>query len=165
MIEKRAKTSVLFVCMGNICRSPTAEAMLIKKIKDNNLETLITVDSCGTHGYHVGGLPDARAIAAGASRGLALGELRARQIEPADFHRFDYVLAMDRDNLRELEKVRPIDSAARLIGLLSYSLRYKNQDVPDPYYGGDAGFEHVLDMLDEATDQLLAMLQEGNTLG
>lgn len=154
----RMPLRVLCVCMGNICRSPTAEAMLKKKIKNNNLEELITVDSCGTHGYHIGKRPDRRAIAAGLQRGLHLAGLRARELTPEDFERFDYILAMDDANLQDLLASAPPSPAAEVSKLLAYSKRFPAADVPDPYYGDADGFETVLDMLDDATDGLLEVL-------
>jgi len=108
------------------------------------------IDSAGTHGYHVGAAPDQRAIAAAAARGVPLEELRARQVMPADFERFDYVLAMDDENLKALNALGAEGGKARVERVLNYSQRYHGAAVPDPYYGGDDGFERVLDMLDDA---------------
>lgn len=150
--------SVLFVCMGNICRSPTAEGVFRKLLADNAPDLLVEIDSAGTHAYHVGEKPDERAIAAARERGIDLSPQRARRVEVADFDRFDYILAMDADNLRRLEEMQPAGSKATVRLLLDYSRRDPGGAVPDPYYGGASGFERVLDLLEEANQALLEHL-------
>ncbi|MEE4174436.1 MAG: low molecular weight protein-tyrosine-phosphatase [Xanthomonadales bacterium] len=152
--------TILFVCMGNICRSPTAEGYLRHHLAAAGALDRFTVDSAGTHAYHVGNPPDARATATAASRGIDLTGLRARQVAPGDYARFDLILAADEDNLRILQSRSP-GQGARLELMLSTSPRFGEiREVPDPYYGGQDGFEFMCDLLDEAThhlaDQLLA---------
>ena len=150
-----SKTKVLFVCMGNICRSPTAEGVFRDKIKKAGLAASVQTDSAGTHGYHVGNPPDARAQEAARGRGYDLSDLRGREVCERDFEAFDYVLAMDKDNLAILQKKCPAPFQHKVRRLLSFSRRYPNLDVPDPYYGGRAGFDLVLDMVEDAADGLI----------
>lgn len=145
---------VLFVCLGNICRSPTAEGMFRRHLDEAGLAGRVEVDSCGIGPWHVGKSPDARAQAAAASRGLDLSGLRARQLDDGDFARFDYLLAMDHDNLAALEARRPADSAAH-VGLFLAFAGLPDRAVPDPYYGGDDGFEQVLDLVESASRGLV----------
>ena len=149
---------VLMVCLGNICRSPTAEAMLRKKVHAAGLDGRIEVDSAGTADYHVDSPPDRRAIAHGERRGLALKHLRGRQVSRADFDRFDLILAMDGDNLADLERIRPPGSRAKVALLMSYAPQAGSREVPDPYAGGAEGFERVLDLVDSAADALVVAL-------
>lgn len=150
-------TRVLFVCMGNICRSPTAEGYFRHHLAQSDLAHRIVTDSAGTHGYHVGNPPDARAMAAAARRGVDLSDLRARRVRPEDFETFDLLLAMDEDNLRHLRAMDP--GGGRVELMLRYSTRYPDvRAVPDPYYGGEDGFEFMCDLLDDATAGLLAHL-------
>jgi protein-tyrosine phosphatase len=150
---------VLFVCTGNICRSPTAEGVFRKFVIDAGLSELVLADSAGTHGYHVDEPPDPRAQAAAAQRGYDLSGLRARRVERQDFHRFDWVLAMDRDNHSILARMAPPSSAHRLRMMMSYAQRFRADEVPDPYYGGPQGFDLVLDMLEDASQGLLETLR------
>jgi protein-tyrosine phosphatase len=150
---------VLLVCMGNLCRSPTAEGVLRQKLAQAGLARLIEVDSAGTHGYHVGNPPDPRAQRHAAQRGYDLSKLRARRVREEDFERFDLVLAMDDDNLSELEALRRPESPAE-VGLLMDHCSGRGRTVPDPYYGDAAGFERVLDDVEAACDGLLAHLRE-----
>lgn len=158
--ERDARVSVLFVCTGNICRSPTAEAVFRKLVEDAGMGQRILADSAGTHGYHVGEPPDPRAQAAGAARGYDLSGLRARKIERADFDRFDLIVAMDQDHQAILSRVAPPPGRGRLRLMMSYSHRFRERDVPDPYYGGSQDFERVLDMLEDATRGLLDSLRK-----
>jgi protein-tyrosine phosphatase len=151
-----AQVAVLMVCTGNICRSPTAEGVLAAMAARRGLG--LRVDSAGTHDYHVGEPPDARAIRHAKRRGYDLSAQRARQVRDADFHEFDLILAMDRGHLRELEDVAPRGAKAKLSLFLSVSVEHEGRDVPDPYYGGDAGFEAVLDMVEEACGRWLDQL-------
>ena len=153
---KRVVVKVLFVCLGNICRSPMAEGAFRAKVAAAGLRDAIEIDSAGTGAWHVGEPPDARAEAAAAQRGYALGHLRARQVGAADFTRFDYLLAMDRSNLDELVRLAPARAAARLSLFLDFAPQLPIREVPDPYFGGDQGFEAVLDMIEAASDGLLA---------
>lgn len=146
---------VLFVCMGNICRSPTAEVVFRAQVKRCNLDQHIQIDSAGTHDYHIDAPPDLRAQRAAQQRGYDMSALRGRQVEVADFERFDYVLAMDHANLSILKSLCPATRQERLGLLLAYTSQHEEREVPDPYYGGEAGFEHVLDMVEDAATGLL----------
>ena len=146
---------MLFVCMGNICRSPTAEGVFRHLLEQQGMTGQVMTDSAGTHDYHIGAPPDLRAQAAAARRGYDLSTLRARQVTPADFERFDYVLAMDEANLRELLPLCPDASRDRLRLFLEFAGEVERRDVPDPYYGGEQGFEHVLDLVENAARGLL----------
>lgn len=145
---------ILFVCMGNICRSPTAEGILRAKLDAAGLAEAVELDSAGTGDWHVGKAPDARAIQAAAGRGYDIGDLRARQVAKDDFQRFDLILAMDQDNLAWLEQLRPGAGTVPELFLARQGLAV--DEVPDPYYGGAAGFERVLDLLESACDGLVA---------
>lgn len=150
----------MFVCMGNICRSPTAEAVFRKLVASSGLEHQIRIDSAGTHAYHIGLPPDSRAISAGAGRGYDLSGLRARQIVVGDFSEFDYVLAMDADNLSLLREIAPLPLREKPQLLLYYSTHYSGAEVPDPYYGGSRGFELVLDMSEDGAKGLLEHIRK-----
>ena len=149
---------VLFVCLGNICRSPTAEAVLRQRLQLAGLAERIQVDSAGTGDWHTGRAPDPRTQEAAKRRGYDLSHLRARQVSQADFSRFDLLLAMDKANLRDLQQLRPAQGHAELdLYLRRYQLPL--DEVPDPYYGGAQGFELVLDLLEQASDALLLELK------
>jgi protein-tyrosine phosphatase len=150
---------VLMVCMGNICRSPTAEGVLRHKLERAGLAEVVLVDSAGTYGGHVGDPPDPRAQRHAKARGVDLSKLRARRVTEADFHRFDLIVAMDEDNLAALQQLRPVDTPEPV--LLTGFVRRPDapREVPDPYYGGPEGFGVVLDLVDEACEGLLAHLQ------
>jgi protein-tyrosine phosphatase len=152
------KIRVLMVCLGNICRSPTAEAMLRRKVREAGLADRIEVDSAGTAGYHVGSPPDGRAIAHGERRGLKMKALRGRKVSREDFDRFDFILAMDEENLADLESIRPPAARARLALLMSYAPHAGSKVVPDPYYGSADGFERVLDLVESACEGFLGSL-------
>ena len=150
---------VLFVCLGNICRSPTAEGVFRHYVEQAGLSEHVTIDSAGTSDWHIGKTPDPRTIAAAAQRGYDVSTLRGRQATEQDFAEFDLILAMDNSNLANLEALRPANSRAELDLLLQrYAL--PRSEVPDPYYGGEQGFEDVLDLLENASQALLAELQE-----
>lgn len=152
-------TKVLFVCLGNICRSPTAHAVFESLVRNEALEGQIEVDSAGTGDWHIGHAPDKRASAAAAQRGYDMSTLRARQFCAEDFERFDYILAMDENNLADMQALAPASHRAQVKLFLDYSARFSEREVPDPYYGGDAGFEHVLDLVEDASRGLLRALQ------
>jgi low molecular weight protein-tyrosine phosphatase len=151
---------ILFVCLGNICRSPTAEAVLRELAAREAPELTLEVDSAGTAEYHVGQPPDPRTRAAAARRGYDLSALRARTVESSDFERFDLILAMDRDNLQALRRRAPPHAHERLRLFLEFSPDAAPEDVPDPYYGGPNGFEEVLDLVEAATRGLLKHLRQ-----
>lgn len=139
---------VLFVCTGNICRSPTAEGVFRALVEAEGLAGRIATDSAGTHGYHVGEAPDGRSAAAALRRGVDLSDLRARKVRPGDFSDFDLVLAMDRGHADILRRQCPPDLAGRVRLFLDFAPDLGIKDVPDPYYGGGDGFERVLDMVE-----------------
>ena len=153
-------TRILFVCTGNICRSPTAEGVFRHLAAVESLHEQIAVDSAGTHAYHVGEPPDRRSVAVAAQRGYDLGELRARKITADDFVEFDYLLAMDRDHLSILEQSAPAAHQGTIAMFLDYSSKHRGAEVPDPYYGGEQGFEFVLDMIEDASAGLLADIKK-----
>lgn len=145
---------VLFVCLGNICRSPTAEGVFRHYVEQAGLSDRISIDSAGTSDWHLGKTPDPRTQAAAALRGYDLSTLRGRQAMPADFHEFDLILAMDNSNLSNLQAIQPADGSAEL-ALYLPRFGISPDEVPDPYYGGEDGFELVLDMLEQASQVLL----------
>jgi protein-tyrosine phosphatase len=150
---------VLFVCLGNICRSPAAESVMRTLAARAAPHVALTVDSAGTAAYHVGEPPDRRMCAAAARRGYDLSGLRARSVEPQDFEIFDLILAMDRQNLRTLEQRAPATARARLGLFLAYAPDVGFSEVPDPYYGGENGFEQVLDLIETAARGSCAALK------
>lgn len=152
-------TRILFVCMGNICRSPTAEGVSRNIIINSGMDEFIKVDSAGTHGYHIGEPPDLRTCEAALRRGIDLSNLRARKVVPLDFEHFDLLLAMDRDNLELLKRGARPEYHAKLGLFMSYASRFDTDEVPDPYYGGEQGFELVLDMAEDAGRGLIETLQ------
>jgi protein-tyrosine phosphatase len=157
---------LLFVCMGNICRSPTAEGVMRSLLREQGLEDVVEVDSAGTGDWHTGWPPDARATAAARSRGITL-EGAARVVAPRDFEDYDLILAADRRNLRDLRMAAPPQARARIHLLREFdpaSAGAPDLDVPDPYYGGDDGFEHVLDLVDAACRGLLDALRADGRL-
>lgn len=146
---------LLFVCLGNICRSPTADAITRQLIASRNLGNLLECDSAGTGDWHIGLPADQRAVAAAAKRGYDLTPLRARQLCVDDFYQFDHILVMDNNNLKNALSLQPTDSKAEVSLLLDYLPEQPVREVPDPYYGAGDGFETVLDLLEQAIDQLL----------
>ena len=153
---------ILFVCLGNICRSPAAEGIFNQKIKERDLENFFVVDSAGTGNWHVGNLPDQRMRSTALSRGIELNS-RSRQIEENDLYEFDQILVMDKDNLNAVKSLtkdqkNPVNSKIKLI--LNYSKNSQLDEVPDPYYGGQNGFEKVIDLLDDAMDGLIDSLMD-----
>ena len=152
---------ILFVCMGNICRSPTAEAVFRHCVSVAGLDKVVHCDSAGTHDYHIGEPPDARSIAAAKRRGYDMTALRARQVSSDDFSNFDYVLAMDRQNFRFLQRLQPRDAPAKLMLYGDLHAEFCGHDVPDPYYGGTDGFERVLDMTELVSASFLARIRSG----
>ena len=147
--------SVLFVCMGNICRSPTAQGVFEQLIQRQQLTQRIQVGSAGTHAYHIGEPPDSRSQAAALARGIDLSVQRARRIEAMDFESFDYILAMDQANLRDLLRQAKPPAHERIHLFMRFASRWNTDEVPDPYYGGSHGFERVLDMAEDAAEGLL----------
>jgi protein-tyrosine phosphatase len=154
-----AARRILFVCMGNICRSPTAEGVLRKRLAEHAPELDVQIDSAGTHGYHTGARPDPRACKAAERRGVDLKPLRARRVTAQDFEHFELVLAMDEQNRQFLLDACPAEYRSRVRLLLEFAPHLGRREVPDPYYGGSTGFEHVLDLVEEAAEGLLDHLR------
>ena len=156
-------TRVLFVCLGNICRSPTAHAMFEHLVQEAGLSSRIEVDSAGTGDWHIGHPPDKRATATAKARGIDMTHLRARQFCREDFLEFDYVLAMDNSNLSDMRALEPAEHQAHVGLFLDFASRFSEREVPDPYYGGDDGFEHVFDLVEDASRGLLKKIQEASS--
>ena len=151
---------ILFVCMGNICRSPSAEGILLKKVQERGLENNFLIDSCGTHGYHEGQGPDQRSIEAALTRGVDIRNQISRLVVNSDFENFDYIISMDHRNVDSLKQISNSKYHHKLSLFLDYTDDSKYIEVPDPYYGGDDGFELVLDLLDRAAEGLIRHLVE-----
>lgn len=162
-LQGNIRISVLFVCMGNICRSPTAEAVFRHQVKAAGFEKEIYIDSAGTHDFHTGEPPDERAQRAAVRRGYDTRELRARRIRETDFEDFHYILAMDKGNLVILQKECPPQYSHKLGLLMQYGKRFTEgvKEVPDPYFGGHQGFEQVLNMVEDAGQGLLDRIRNG----
>ena len=155
--------NVLFVCMGNICRSPSAEGYFRHIVENAGLAEQIKTDSAGTHAYHIGSPPDTRAQASASKRGIDLSDLRGRKVENKDFKNFDYVIAMDNSNHTDLQDVAN-GNPDNLYMFLKFAENFSEKEVPDPYYGGDQGFEHVFDLIEDASIGLLNDIREKHGL-
>ena len=153
-----APYKLLFLCTGNICRSPTADAIFRHKIQERALEGRVECDSAGTHGYHIGNPPDNRSMSTASEKGVDMSELRARRIEQSDFYDFDLILAMDDGHMRHLQEIAPADRTANLAMFLDFTSGVPDKNVPDPYYGAHSGFEHVFDLIDRGVDGLFEYL-------
>jgi len=151
---------VLFVCLGNICRSPTAHGVFRQMVENAGLADQVSVDSAGTAAWHIGKSPDQRSARHAALRGYDLSPLRARQAVADDFYQFDYVLAMDKENLLNLQQICPAAPVEPRLLLADFAQSFNQLEVPDPYYGGDAGFEQVLDLVEDACQGLLADIRK-----
>lgn len=154
------KLGILFVCLGNICRSPTAEGVFASKVEAAGLSEQLHLDSCGTQNYHPGKPPDGRSTVVAAQRGYRLDQLRARVLRPKDFEDFDYILAMDKSNLRDVLAICPSESRAKVRLFLSFAPGLGEQEVPDPYFGDGSGFDTVLDLIEVASDGLIQHLRD-----
>ncbi|MEB3206939.1 MAG: low molecular weight protein-tyrosine-phosphatase [Vampirovibrionales bacterium] len=152
--------SVLFVCMGNICRSPLAEGLFYERIKALDLLHCVEIDSAGTHDYHVGRPPDTRAREAAKRHGFSIDDQRCRQVDDDDFERFDIILAMDNQNLALLQSMCPPARHHKLYRMMSFAQQRPETEVPDPYFGGHEGFDHVVALLQEATEGLYQHIQK-----
>lgn len=152
-------TRILLVCLGNICRSPLAQGVLEQRLRLSGLFHRVRADSAGTQGYHLGESPDPRAVEAAARRGYDISGQRARRVRDGDFQSFDYILAMDQDNLQQLTARCPAAEVGRLRLLMDFAPGPDRQDVPDPYYGGEDGFERALDLIEAAVDGLILELK------
>jgi protein-tyrosine phosphatase len=158
------KVKVLFVCMGNICRSPTAEGVFANLLEERALENSFIIDSAGTHAYHVGEAPDFRAQKAALGRGVQLDHLRARKVVMGDFEDFDFLLVMDDENYATLSKACPDVHKSKIKYFLDYAPHLGTRIVPDPYYGGKYGFERVLDLIEEASVGFISDLQKNGVI-
>ena len=156
-MNKKKIKSVLFICTGNICRSPTAEGIFRKRVEELGLD--VVVDSAGTHGYHVGDAPDPRSIKAAAKRGYDISKLRGRKLSSEDFARFDFVVALDDEHMRLMRRNCPPELQHKLHDMMRFAAKAGHLEVPDPYYGPAEGFELVLDLLEEAIEGLLKEIQ------
>lgn len=162
MADPIQPVQVLFVCLGNICRSPIAEGVFRQRVQQVGLSARINADSAGTADYHIGGPPDKRSQSICAAHGISIADLRGRQVHPGDFQRFDYILAMDRNNLLNLQRIQAAGSRARLALLMDYaSGPQQGWDVPDPYYGDMTDFQQVLEMVQQGVNGLLRKIMMG----
>ena len=159
-----ARYRIVFVCMGNICRSPTAHGVMRQRLAETGLDRVVAVDSAGTHSYHIGAAPDARSRQHARARGYDLDDLRARRIDAVDFAQADLLLAMDWDNLALLEHACPAEHRHKLRRLAEFFQRHDSPVVPDPYEGGAAGFEHVLDLVEDGCEGLLQHLGQARVI-
>lgn len=151
---------VLFVCTGNICRSPTAAGAFRHVVRNAGLQNRVLIDSAGTHGYHIGEAPDHRAITVAQTRGIDISDLRARQFTREDFDLFDLILAMDEGHFKHIQRMMPANARAETGLFLDFLPDAGRRDVPDPYYGGTKDFEYVLDLVERGSNQLLEVLQK-----
>ncbi len=149
------KVKVLFVCLGNICRSPTAEGVFTHLVKQKGHEDLLEIDSAGTHAYHIGVSPDQRSQEAAKRRGVELGHLRGRKANSEDLDYYDYVIAMDHENYDNLQEISTESNRHKIKMFMSFATNADHDEVPDPYYGGEKGFERVLDLVENASKGLL----------
>ena len=156
----RNKVAILFVCMGNICRSPTAHGVFRALVESEGLSDRITIDSAGTHAYHVGSSPDRRAQATARERGIDLSDLLARRVEVEDFDSFDYVIVMDQDNYISLSEICPDRHLDKIQLFMDFASHMRTREVPDPYYGGASGFERVFDLVEAASQGLLQEIRQ-----
>lgn len=156
--------NILFICMGNICRSPAAEGFFTRHLQDSPFQDMVSVDSAATHSYHIGHAPDRRAIETGNTFDVPIAHLRARRIKPSDFHDFDLIIAMDHNNLADLQAIQPPGSPAKLKLMMASHPEYHEgahgDEVPDPYYGGLDGFVYMFELLEPATAGLLKEVEE-----
>jgi len=158
------KTKILFVCMGNICRSPTAQGVFQSLVKAGNLQEFVVCDSAGTHDFHVGEAPDQRAVNAATKRGYDLTETRARKIQLPDFSEYDYILAMDWENLALLQRMCPRGLQHKLQLLMRFATEFEAATINDPYHGGPQGFEQALDYIEDACNGLMEVVRRRATM-
>ncbi|GKT11182.1 MAG: protein-tyrosine phosphatase [Thiomicrorhabdus sp.] len=156
------KVSVLFVCLGNICRSPTAHGIFRNMVREAGLEAEIEIDSAGTAAFHIGKSPDERSTLVAKQRGIEMADLRARQVDLGDFYQYDYVLAMDESNYANLKDIALPEHYDRLQMFLNYTSEFPETEVPDPYYGGAKGFDHVFDLVSSASEGLLKHIKKNH---
>ncbi len=151
--------NILFVCMGNICRSPSAEGFFATALQKSSVKEQVSIDSAGTHGYHIGQTPDSRAVETALNFGVDISQLRARKVGISDFDNYDLIIAMDRNNFEDLQRIRPAGSKASLEMMMQYHPETRPEEVPDPYYGGMDGFNYMCQLLESATLGLLASVE------
>ena len=151
--------NILFVCMGNICRSPSAEGLFARALEQSKHRELVSIDSAGTHSYHIGHAPDNRAVTTAAEFGVDIANLRARKVNASDFHRFDMIIAMDHSNYADLQSIQPPDASASLEMMMKFHPEASPGEVPDPYYGGMEGFTYMCELLEAAAAGLLAEVE------
>ena len=151
--------NILFVCMGNICRSPSAEGFFATALQKSGFREQVSIDSAGTHGYHIGQAPDSRAVATALNFGVDISHLRARKVGAKDFDDYDLIIAMDRNNFEDLQRIRPAGSRASLQMMMQYHPEARPEEVPDPYYGGMDGFTYMCNLLEAATRGLLECIE------
>ncbi len=163
LANKKKQINVVFVCMGNICRSPTAEGVFQALVDERDLSHVIGVDSAGTHSYHIGNPPDQRSQSTALRNGVDLTKLRGRKLLPQDLNDFDYVIGMDKNNIADILSTKPDEYMAKVSLMLEYSDKYKEIEVPDPYYGND-GFDLVFDMIKDASAGLLRHIRNQHGL-
>lgn len=162
--EQEKKYKLLFVCLGNICRSPAAEEIMRQIVKHDGAETRYTIDSAGLYGGHAGSLPDARMRAHAARRGYLL-EHKSRKVQERDFEKFDYIFAMDDTNYDALRHMAPtVETTQKVLRMSDYMQHYLADSIPDPYYGGASGFENVLNLLEDACEGVYKKLKNGDEL-
>ena len=152
--------NILFVCMGNICRSPSAEGFFARALEQSAHKDQVLCDSAGTHSYHVGHAPDSRAVDTATNFGVDIAHLRASKVSVSDFHNYDLIVAMDRSNFSDLQAIQPTGSNARLKMMMKYHPEGRPEEVPDPYYGGIDGFTYMCELLESATAGLLKDVEE-----
>ena len=157
---RESKTGVLFVCLGNICRSPLAEGVFLAELKRRGMETEFTVDSCGTGGWHVGEPPDGRSVEVAARNGVDISRQRSRKLADSDYDAFGWIVVMDRSNHRDVMARQPSEASARIVSFMPWVPEAPTPDVPDPYYGGPGGFDHVYDLLERGMAPLLDAILE-----
>ena len=162
-VTKLNKIAICFVCMGNICRSPTAEGVFRYKARLAGVEEKLHITSAGTHGYHIGSSPDKRSASVALTRGYDLSTIKSRRVEQKDFTIFDYILPMDKENFAYLKALKPVEAKATLKLFMDFSKNYDERNVPDPYFGGNKGFELVLDMIEDAADGFIEYLIKSHT--
>jgi protein-tyrosine phosphatase len=162
-VSMAMNTRVLFVCMGNICRSPMAEGVFRQLVRQAGLDDVVKVDSAGTHAFHAGETPDKRAQALVAKRGYDIADLRARQVQDKDFESFDLILAMDWDNLGLLQQMAPKKAHHKLQLLMRFATEHESATIPDPYYGAQQGFDQALDLIEDACAGLLEVARRRAT--